>query len=113
MHAIMCDYLIFGELPLQAAYVLGSFCDLRLQAGGVSHLWVLLVHPLHLLQCFTEVRGKCYCLGNSGSFCVVKNKTEELLKGHAVLLYMASVRSGTNDDWLVDNPKGSGLGQNT
>lgn len=52
----MCDNLIFGELPPQTAYVLGSFCDLRLQAGGVSHLWTLLVHPLHLLQCFTEVR---------------------------------------------------------
>jgi len=48
------DDLIFGELPPQAADVLGGFWDLRLQTGGVSHLRALLVHPLHLLQRLAE-----------------------------------------------------------
>lgn len=50
--------LIFGELSLQTQYILSSFCDLRLQTGGVSHLWILLVHTLHLLQCIAEVKQK-------------------------------------------------------
>lgn len=69
----MCDNLIFGELPPQTAYVLGSFCDLRLQAGGVSHLWILFIHTLHLLQCVTEVRQQEDGVIVLESFCLVQN----------------------------------------
>ena len=52
----MSEYLIFGDLPLQAPHVLGGLCDLGLQTGRVSHLCVLLVHALHLVQRLTEVK---------------------------------------------------------
>lgn len=54
LHMSVCDNLVFGELSPQAAHVLGHFQDPRFQTGGVSHLWILLVHTLHLLQGFTE-----------------------------------------------------------
>lgn len=62
MCVCVCVNLIFGELPPQAPYVLGSLCDLRLQTGGVSHLRILLVHTLHLLQCVTEVKPGEKCV---------------------------------------------------
>lgn len=53
----VCINLMLGELSPQTADVLASFWDLRLQAGWVSQLWILLVHTLHLLQRVTEVRS--------------------------------------------------------
>lgn len=48
--ASWCKNLIFGKLRPQTSNVVVRFCDLRLQAGWISHLWVLLVHTLHLFQ---------------------------------------------------------------
>lgn len=54
VHMYVRDNLVFGKLSPQAARVLGHFQDPRFQTGGVSHLWILLVHTLHLLQGFTD-----------------------------------------------------------
>lgn len=46
----VCKHLIFFELSSESGDVVSGLCDLRLKAGRVSELRVLLINTLHLLQ---------------------------------------------------------------
>lgn len=49
-------YLVFVDFRPQLLHVAHCLRYLGLQAGGISHLWILLVHVLHLVQGISERR---------------------------------------------------------
>ncbi len=50
----VCVYLAFAELSSQSGDVMGGLCDLRLKAGRISKLRVLLINALHLHQSLAD-----------------------------------------------------------